>query len=219
VGFVTPSSPSPAQLGTSLPRLGQAGSVIATQTVRSVAETQRSIQVLVCDDAATGECAPPANRLDLQLAIQKTNGVVAIHRALELQREDAVQIAGGAGDKGAAPLRGRDLKATIELGEVAFAEEAIRLLQRTASGQAQLLRQTPLPSCEVAFTAAARLRRVGRDHADTQFPQCPPYLGQLMRIDRLPRLRGQPEVAATIAVQGAEQTLALNHFLERHHHR
>jgi hypothetical protein len=33
----------------------------------------------------------------------------------------------------------------LELGQVAFAQEAISFLQRAASGQAQLLRQRPLP--------------------------------------------------------------------------
>ena len=39
-----------------------------------------------------------------------------------------------------------------------------------------------------------------------------------MRIDRFPRFRRQPEMAATIAVQGAEQALALDHFLQGCHH-
>jgi hypothetical protein len=58
--------------------------------------------MLMRSDAAAGEHASPAHRLNLQCAIQKTDGVVAVHRALELEREDAVQIAGGTGEEGTA---------------------------------------------------------------------------------------------------------------------
>ncbi len=39
-----------------------------------------------------------------------------------------------------------------------------------------------------------------------------------MGIDGFAGLRGQPEVAAAITVQGAEQAFALDHFLQRCHH-
>jgi len=62
------------------------------------------------------------------------------------------------------------------------------------------------------------LRRIGRDHADPQLAQCPPHLRQTVGIDRFSGLRGQPEMAAAIAVQGAEQAFPLDHFPERRHH-
>jgi hypothetical protein len=158
VRFVTTCSPSPAQLCSSLARPRHAVCVIAAQAVRSVTQTEGPVQVLVRDHAAASQGAAPAHRLNLQLVILKTDGVIAVHRALELQREDTLQIAGGTGDKGAPPLRCCDLKAAIELGEIAFAEKAIRFFQRGASGQPQLLRQPPLPGAEVALRAPARLR-------------------------------------------------------------
>src|SRR5438445_512935 len=76
--------------------------------------------------------------------------------------------------------------------------------QGGASGQPQLLRQASLPGSEVALTAAPRLRRIRRNHANPEFAQRPSHLGQAMRIHRFSRLRSQPEVAAAIAVQSAE---------------
>src|ERR1700687_2641062 len=111
--------------------------------MRSVAETESSIQVLMRSDAAAGERASPAHRLNRQRALQKTDGVVAVHRALELEREDAVQIAGGTGEEGAAPLDCRHLKTAIELGDVVLPQEAIGLFQGGASCQPQLLWQPP----------------------------------------------------------------------------
>src|SRR2546423_9192140 len=40
-----------------------------------------------------------------------------------------------------------------------------------------------------------------------------------MRIDLASRLRGKPEMAAPVAVQGAENALALDPSLESRHHR
>ena len=64
--------------------------------------------------------------------------------------------------------------------------------------------------CQVpkaALAAAPRLRRVGRDHLHSQLAQRPPHLRQPVRIDLAARLRGEPEMAAPIAVQSAEQPL------------
>src|SRR6266496_2859363 len=107
--------------------------------MRSVVQAERAGQVLVGDDVTAGEGAAPAHRLDLQFAIQEADRVVTVYCALKLQRKDTLQIAACAGHKGSARLRRRHLKAAVELGDVAFAEESIRLLERRASGQSQLL--------------------------------------------------------------------------------
>ena len=58
--------------------------MVPAQAVWSITETEGAIQTLMCDHAAAGERASPAHRLDLQLATLKTDGVVAVHGALEL---------------------------------------------------------------------------------------------------------------------------------------
>jgi hypothetical protein len=73
--------------------------------VRPVAETQSAVQMLVRDDAAASERASPLYRLDLQSQVLKADGVVAIHRALELHGEDSLEIALRARHKGAARLQ------------------------------------------------------------------------------------------------------------------
>jgi|GEM_PF-5570231 len=65
---------------------------------------------------ASGQGAAPAHRPDLQGQILKADRVVAVQRALELQREDQVQIAARAGGKSRSPLRDRNLKTAVELG-------------------------------------------------------------------------------------------------------
>src|SRR5713226_5518495 len=154
--------------------------------MRSIAETQSAVQMLMCDYAATSQCASPLHRFNLQAQVLKADGVVAVDRAFELQREDASQVALGARHKGAAPFGGCDLKAAVELGDVLFPQETIGVFQGGASRQAQ------------------RLRRIGGNHADPQFTQRPAHLSETMRVDRFSGFRGQPEMAAAIAVEGAE---------------
>ncbi|HVR25389.1 MAG TPA: hypothetical protein VMU26_18960 [Candidatus Polarisedimenticolia bacterium] len=84
--------------------------------MRSVAQAESSIQILVQEDAATSQRAAPLHERDLQGEILKADGVVAIHRAFKLQRQNLLQIALVTGHKGAAALGRRDLEAAIELG-------------------------------------------------------------------------------------------------------
>src|SRR5712692_8081973 len=127
--------------------------------MRSIAETQSAVQMLMCDYAATSQCASPLHRFHLQAQVLKADGVVAVDRAFELQREDASQVALGARHKGAAPFGGCDLKAAVELGDVLFPQETIGVFQGGASRQAQLLRQASLPGTEVR----SEERRVGKE--------------------------------------------------------
>ena len=176
--------------------------------MRSVGETQGSIQVLVHDHLATRQRRPPAHPLDLQAQILKAHRVVAVDAALELQREDPFQITTPTGHKGVSTLRRADLKTAIELGDVVLRAESGWPSSRVASpASAQLLRQAALPGPEAALAAPARLRRVGRDHLHAQLLQRPAHLRQPLRIDLPPSLRGEQEMAAAIAVQRAEQPL------------
>src|SRR5207302_2913400 len=76
------SSPSPAQLCISLPRQRHTVGVIATQAMRSVAQAERAVQMLVGDDVTAGEGGAPAHRFNLQFAIQEADGIVTVYRAL-----------------------------------------------------------------------------------------------------------------------------------------
>src|SRR3984957_18400491 len=128
--------------------------------VRSVGETQGSIQVLMHPPLATRQRGPPAHPLDLQAQILKAHRVVAVHVAFELQRENAFQVTTPAGHKSVTPLPGRDLKTAVELGDVLFPQKPVRRLQRPQLAPPQLLRQAALPGAEVALAAPTRLRRV-----------------------------------------------------------
>ena len=59
------------------------------------------------------------------MEILKTHGVIPIHGAFELQGEDEIQILAAPGYECASPLRGSDLEAVIEFGDVMLAQESV----------------------------------------------------------------------------------------------
>ena len=83
--------------------------------------------MLVHDNRAAGQCAAPAHLVDLQGEALEADGVVATYSALELQREDQVQVAARASSEGCAALRRRHLEAAITCADVMLAQEAIGL--------------------------------------------------------------------------------------------
>src|ERR1700726_1054617 len=187
--------------------------------MRSVSETQASVQVLVHHHLAACQRRSPAHPLDLQTEILKAHRVVAVYAAFELQRENPLQITTSAEHKSISPLPGRDLKTAIELGDVIFPQKPVRRLQRPQLAQPQLLRQAALPGREVALAAPTRFGRVGRNHLHAQLVQCPPHLRAAVIIHLAAHLRRQPEMTPPIAVQRAEHAFALDHFLQSRHHR
>src|SRR5260370_14999478 len=119
--------------------------------MRPIAETQSAVQMLVCNYAATSERAPPLHRFNLQAQVLKADGIVAVDRTFELQRENASQVALGAGHQGAAPLGGCDLKAAAELGDVRILEISNCPFQRAGSLQPQHPRDPPPPRSRNSF--------------------------------------------------------------------
>jgi hypothetical protein len=103
--------------------------------MRSVGETQSSIQVVMHQHLATRQRRPPAHPLDLQAQILKAHRVVAVHAAFELQRENPLQVTIPTGHKSIAPLPGRDLKTAVELSDVFFPQKPVRRLQRPQLAQ------------------------------------------------------------------------------------
>ena len=67
--------------------------------MRSVGETQGSVQVLVHHHLATRQRRSPAHPLDLQAEILKAHRVVAVDAAFKLQRENPFQVPIPAGQK------------------------------------------------------------------------------------------------------------------------
>src|SRR5437016_6595917 len=76
------------------------------------------------------QAGSPAHRFNLQTEILNADRVVAIHRALELQREDEIQIPAATQHKRAARLRRPYLKTAVELGHVVLPQKRIRRFQR-----------------------------------------------------------------------------------------
>src|ERR1017187_1283926 len=162
--------------------------VIATQAVGSIAEAQGPVQVLAYNHAAPRQRSPPAHGFDLQSQVLKADRVVAVHRALELQRKDALQVFPPIGHKGSARLRRCYLEAAIELPDVMLAQKDVRRLHRPDPTQAQFLRQPALPGAEAAFAPSPRLRRVGGNHAYSQLAQRPPHLRETVVVHASPAL-------------------------------
>src|SRR6202140_5399870 len=116
-----------------------------------------------------------------------------------------------AGTKALSGLRRRDGKLAVQLGNAVLAQEAIGFLHRGDPAQSQLLRQPALPGAEVPLAASARLRRIRRNHLNAQITHGPSHLGQPLPVYDLSFFRRQPEVAAAIAIQSAENTALLDH--------
>src|SRR5258708_30285853 len=110
---------------------------------------------------AASQAGSPTYRFNLPTEVLKADRVVPVHCALELQREDEIQIPAAPGYKRAARLRRPHLKAAIELGDVVFAEKSIGPFHSAYPMQPQLLRQPPLPGAKVTFTAPAALPLAG----------------------------------------------------------
>jgi len=93
--------------------------------MRPVGEADGPIQVLVNPDVAAGQRSSPVHRLDLQTQLLKADRVVPVHGALKLEGKDQVQIFAWASQKGTAALRGRNLKAAIELVDVVLPQKPV----------------------------------------------------------------------------------------------
>src|SRR5271165_6438030 len=114
---------------------------IASQPMRPVGKTDRTVQVLVNHHGAAGQRASPLHPLNLQRQVLKADRVVAVHRALKLQREDQIQILAARTRHERAPaLRRRHLKAAIEFSDVMFPQKPVGLVHGRDPLQPQLLR-------------------------------------------------------------------------------
>src|SRR2546423_2870983 len=114
------------------------------------------------------QAGSPAHRFNLQTEILNADRVVAIHRALELQREDEIQIPAATQHKRAARLRRPYLKTAVEIGPLVLPQKSIPPLPRPDPLQPQFFPQSPPPSAPVAVTSSPRPPRVGGDSL-----QCP----------------------------------------------
>ena len=74
-----------------------------SEPVRAVGQTEISVQVPVYRHGAAGEGSAPAYRLDLQGQVLQADGAVLVDGALELKREDQVQLLARAGNKRGSP--------------------------------------------------------------------------------------------------------------------
>src|SRR5271166_3027217 len=155
--------------------------VIASQPMRPVGKADRPVQMLMHYHVAARQRPPPVHPFNLQLQILKADGVVAVHRALKLQREDQVQVLAARTRHKRAPALCRcHLKAAVELADVFLPQKPVGLVHSRDPVQPQLLRQPSLPGPEAALAAAPR---VGRDHLHSQLAQSTPHLRQAMGID------------------------------------
>src|SRR3989442_10952675 len=91
------------------------------------------------------QAGSPAHRFNLQTEILNADRVVAIHRALELQREDEIQIPAATQHKRAARLRRPYLKTAAALRPVVLPPKSTCRFPRSGSFLPPLLRRAPPP--------------------------------------------------------------------------
>jgi len=175
--------------------------------------------MLVHDHPAPRQGVAPRRLFDLQPAVADLDRVVAVHRPLLLHRKDALQILPAQRNQRAAWLRRRNAELLVELGDVFFPQKTVRFLHRANSAHAQLLRESPWPGAKISFPASTRLRRIGRDHANSQLSERPSHLRQPLRIHFPAGFWRLKKVAGAVAVEGAKHALPLNHFAQCRHHR
>lgn len=132
--------------------------------------------------------------------------VVVTHRAFELFAQDVVETAADPGHKGTACFPGRLHELPVEGGQIGFDQIAIGRGHIGNTGQQELLRQPTLMGAKGPFTAAARFRRIGRDHFNAQPPHGPPKLRGVSLVDLAAGVGGMPVVAAAVAVERTEQS-------------
>src|SRR5215472_2739294 len=96
--------------------------------------------------------------------------------------------------------------------QVNLADLAVGFVDVADAKQAQLLRQPTLQRAEHALAPPTRLRRVGRDMLDAEVRQRPPYLGQLLLVDRLAGPRGEEVMAAAVGVEARRQAVHGEHL-------
>src|SRR5579862_1699034 len=102
------------------------GSVFSTaHHVRSVADRDGAIQMLMDGDRLTGQCVPPTSLVELPPLVPDRNRVVLGHDPFGLNGEDPVQIAAPAAAEGGAALGGFHGEASVEFVNVAFTQEAV----------------------------------------------------------------------------------------------
>ena len=88
--------------------------------LRTVADGDGLIEVLIDDDTAAIHRAPPALFVDLEDHVVEFDSVVTVNRPLGLDREYAIEIRVAAGDKSRFRwLLGFDSKSFIELADIA----------------------------------------------------------------------------------------------------
>ena len=151
--------------------IGRAAVIVAAQTVRSIAQTQRPIQMLMHRHRAAGQGSCASARVRSASEDSQSSRCCRDSRTLPLQTEDVVQIGFPARHKGTSRLLWLYLKTAIELSDVMLAQKAIGRLQGGAPRQPQLLWQAALPGGEVAarcvpVPAASRRESSGsRAHA------------------------------------------------------
>src|SRR2546429_10011003 len=92
------------------------------------------------------QAGSPAHRFNLQTEILNADRVVAIHRALELQREDEIQIPAATQHKRAARLRRPYLKTAVEIRPVVLPPKTNRPFPRRGPLQPPVFPPRPPPA-------------------------------------------------------------------------
>ena len=108
---------------------------VMSDTVCSDHKGQGSVEVLMDDHLASSEGGAPFGALELHDQVAKAHGVIPIDGALESLRKDHFQIPVPAGYKRRTPLRWRNRKAAVELGDEVLIEKGIGPVQRSDPAQ------------------------------------------------------------------------------------
>ncbi len=170
------------------------------ETMSSVIDTKRAVQVRVHIDAQPSVAPPAGAGVHLEQAAVELDGVVAVDGAPMLEAANPLEVRpGGRRLPRWLGVRGWAGEARIMAWPIPV-KDALRLLERARLREPEFADQPILEGAEKAFHPTFALRRGGGDPLDTEFVQGSP---NLRRRHRSGQLLGERQWRAGIAVEQA----------------
>src|SRR3954471_24572554 len=189
--------------------------LIVGEPPRTVEDREPAVRVCVNAHGRLDEVAAVTLLGDLQHAARVTDRVFVPHHALRLDAEDILERPHERHERRPF-LGGRDHKTGVVLWDVDGGETVVGSLDRGEPLLAQERWQPALERAEQPLHPTPALRAVARDVLDAELLERPTHLGQAGLVYRLAGLGGVEIMAAPVGVEGREQAVRCNHFLEPH---
>lgn len=188
------------------------------QEMRAEGDAESLVEMLVDHDAAFGKRDTQMRGLDLHDETLEGDGVVVTDGAFLFDGENQIKIDVRLDwDESGSKLFGFNGEALIKLTDVGFFKETIGSLLGFDAVQTKFVAKSALKGLVDAFTAASSLRRISGNGADAQFRESTADLSEMAFEDLAAGLGSEEEMASSVRIQGAEDTVFGNAVFEQLH--